>query len=471
MEKTIKILMLEDSPTDAEMIQHLLTKSNLDCTFCLTSDKESFKNELKEFSPDIILSDNSLPRFNATEALTIVKLMKIDVPFIIVTGTMSEEFAASTIKLGTDDYIIKDRMARLPAAIEATLRQHLSDKEKKAALQKVVESEKHYRTFVERVSDGFISLDIEMNITYINSVAEIMLSKPRGFLLNKNLVEEFPSGAGGHLMEMSKTALKSGVNIHREYYSEVLSKWVFTSVYPSDTGISVFFRDITEKKKLESDLKEQQEKEHIRLTANTLDAQEKERNVIGIELHDNVNQILVGTSMFLSILKDKPEKIGEIVPWCIEKINSAIEENRRIAHELVTPDMNTESLLQRISGLCLSMLQANGMKFKINEDIYNESLLNNNQKLMIYRIAQEQCTNIIKYSKAKNVQILLSTMKDNKFNMRIADDGQGMAKDKVNKDGIGLRNIAGRVSILNGSMKIDSQPGAGYILEIEIPLD
>ena len=129
MSLPLKILLLEDNRADAEMIQRVLTKANMSCRFHLSMDKNDFLKALDAFSPSIILSDHSLPQFNSSDALLTARSKFPGIPFIMVTGTASEEFAAHIIKLGADDYILKDRMARLPAAINAALQQRKALKE------------------------------------------------------------------------------------------------------------------------------------------------------------------------------------------------------------------------------------------------------------------------------------------------------------------------------------------------------
>ena len=191
---TIKILLLEDSSSDAELIKHVIKKSSLNCEFGLAFDKDSYIQLLAEYSPDIILSDNALPQYSSTEALQHLQQTTHNIPFIIVSGSMPEEFAAQMIKMGADDYIQKDRLTRLPSAIEAAIRGRQSEKEKAEALCKLVESEEQYRSLVERISDGFISLDTDMRITYINAVAENYFNKPSGYLKGKLLFDELTIG-------------------------------------------------------------------------------------------------------------------------------------------------------------------------------------------------------------------------------------------------------------------------------------
>ena len=129
MIEPLKILMLEDSATDTEIVQRLLKKEKLNFESKLAMSKEAFLQALDQFQPDVILADNSLPQFNATEALEITRQHFNHIPFIMVTGTVSEEFAAAIIKSGADDYILKDRLQRLPAAILAAINKRKAEKE------------------------------------------------------------------------------------------------------------------------------------------------------------------------------------------------------------------------------------------------------------------------------------------------------------------------------------------------------
>src|SRR3569832_1405500 len=151
MGQPLEILLLEDSTTDAEIVLRVLKKSGLDFNWRLVSDKNSFVQALETFVPDVILADNSLPQFSAINALKIIHDRSLHVAFILVTGTVSEEFAAQVIKLGADDYVLKDRMSRLPAAVDAAFRQKKAEKEKQEAQQKLIQSEERYRALVERI--------------------------------------------------------------------------------------------------------------------------------------------------------------------------------------------------------------------------------------------------------------------------------------------------------------------------------
>ena len=120
---------MEDNPEDAVLMKATLKKAGLHFNIQEVSSRKDFINALDSFVPEIILSDHQLPQFSSIEALQITRKKLTHTAFILVTGTLAEEFAASIIKEGADDYILKDRMERLPAAIEAALNKRRAGKE------------------------------------------------------------------------------------------------------------------------------------------------------------------------------------------------------------------------------------------------------------------------------------------------------------------------------------------------------
>jgi len=133
MDKVLKILMLEDLQDDVGLIERTLRKEGMNFSSRRVDSQEEFSECLTNFQPDVILSDHALPQFNSLEALKICRKQAVNVPFILVTGTVSEEFAVSCLKQGADDYVLKSNMVRLPSAILNALKQrHHEVKRKKA---------------------------------------------------------------------------------------------------------------------------------------------------------------------------------------------------------------------------------------------------------------------------------------------------------------------------------------------------
>ncbi|MEG9328454.1 PAS domain S-box protein [Salinimicrobium catena] len=121
METNLRILILEDCIDDVELIQHQLKKSDFSFSCRVVETREDYEKSLAEYKPDVILSDHSLPMFDSMLALQMFhsykKIFHPAAVFILVTGTVSEEFAVQIMRNGADDYILKDRLKRLPAAV------------------------------------------------------------------------------------------------------------------------------------------------------------------------------------------------------------------------------------------------------------------------------------------------------------------------------------------------------------------
>ena len=125
MERTIRILILEDSADDLNLVERELKRGGIDFVSSVVNGKDEYEKALIEFRPDVILSDHSLPQFNSVEAMEIWRNFQrkenILIPFILITGSVSEEFAVQSIKSGADDYILKDRLKRLPSSVRSAL--------------------------------------------------------------------------------------------------------------------------------------------------------------------------------------------------------------------------------------------------------------------------------------------------------------------------------------------------------------
>jgi signal transduction histidine kinase len=116
-DKKLKILMLEDNGDDAALIERVMRKANLTFVTKRVDTRAEFDDAIRTFIPDVILSDHGLPQFNSVEALKIASTSCKHAPFILVTGTVSEEFATTCLKMGANDYILKSNLSRLPNSI------------------------------------------------------------------------------------------------------------------------------------------------------------------------------------------------------------------------------------------------------------------------------------------------------------------------------------------------------------------
>jgi signal transduction histidine kinase len=142
----IRILLLEDIPSDGELVRHALRVAGISFVLERVETRSEFIAEITRFRPDLILSDFSLPSFNGMAALEIALQKCPDVPFIFVTGSLGEEVAIDTLKKGATDYVLKHRLTRLAPAIHRALREACERTQRKRAEEQLRESHKQLRS-------------------------------------------------------------------------------------------------------------------------------------------------------------------------------------------------------------------------------------------------------------------------------------------------------------------------------------
>ena len=244
----LKILHLEDTVADAKLVLRALKKGLIDFELLLVDNKQGFQDALADYLPDIILSDHSLPSFNSYEALSIFQQTKLDIPFILITATISEDFAVDIIKRGADDYILKDRLERLPSALMSVLEKFKLSRNYRANLEELSRASDEKIMILESIRDGFYALDNNWTVTYWNKEAERILGRSRADIIGKNIWEIYPEAVPTVTYDLYHLAKSTGKVQHFERFQERLGVWLEVSVYPSPNGLSIYLKDFTERK-------------------------------------------------------------------------------------------------------------------------------------------------------------------------------------------------------------------------------
>ena len=230
--------------------------------------------------------------------------------------------------------------------------------------------------------------------------------------------------------------------------------------------------DISERKEaeealrlMEAEILNQKVQDQKTITRAILKAEEAERNYIGRELHDNINQILASTKLYLSMAAKQNPAVNNLIKYPIELIDSTISEIRLLSSKNVTPakNINLKELIQLlVENLNVNTRIKTIFDYKITNEIDDDDL-----KINIYRIVQEQVNNTLKHAAALHANISIETV-DNMIRIVLADDGKGFDVNK-RKEGIGITNMTNRVESFNGNICIESAPGKGCKINIEIP--
>ncbi|MFM2337360.1 MAG: hypothetical protein RL115_553, partial [Bacteroidota bacterium] len=213
-----------------------------------------------------------------------------------------------------------------------------------------------------------------------------------------------------------------------------------------------------------------QKLEEMHINKAIIDTQELERQQMGMELHDNVNQILSASLIYLNTLdhiKDGKEDFGEVLGTGKQLVTEAIGEIRRLSHQLAPASFDNISIQDVVSSLLRTVKAADRFETILSFE-GNTTLIKGEIRTNLYRIMQEQINNILKYANATKLEICLEVMAD-AVKLKIADNGKGFDPGKV-KGGIGLENIKRRVRLYNGKFQLRAAPGNGCEIMALLPL-
>lgn len=330
MTSPLKVLMLEDQLPKAEHLQQLLRNKRPNWQLSLVANRETFLQALEQFKPDVIVADHTMESFSALEALELSKNRKEQTAFIMITDALSED-VHELINHGANDFVLRDTPARLPAAIESALRHSNAEKERLAAIEKLNLNEENYRKLVQRISDGFMAVDVNWRFTYLNKKAEELFGKSADYLVGKNLWAEYPQQIYRNFYRAFHRAMTTQEIGHIADFSTLFNRWIEATIYPSLSGLSIFFRDISEERKKEEKIKESEEKYRtlFELALDGIFLADYNGNILDVNsslcaIFGQPRDKIVGTNLFAGFLRDEAARLekphpGEEVPRLIEK--------------------------------------------------------------------------------------------------------------------------------------------------------
>ncbi len=486
VEKGLRILLLEDVPEDAELILRELRDGGVAHFSKCVSAKAEFCTALSEFKPDLVLSDHNLPGFTGTEALSILRELYPDLPFILVTGALGEEVAVDTIKRGATDYILKHRLFQLVPAVLRAVReagqrsqrrqaeellkiQHQQLKTQSEELQRVQRqleaSYKRFARLYETAPIGYTSLSEAAIIVEINSTAARMLGRTRAQLVGTAFTQYVSGPDLTRFTEHLQECVKSH-GLARTELALVLESGGAMGVElctvraqepePQAMLFQTTITDITERKQLEREVFES--------TAN-------ERRRIGHELHDGLGQYLAGIAFRAKALEQT--LAAEALPQALEAkelaalVSNAIRQTRSLARGLDPIEVETIGLLAALQNLTTETEKFFDITclFRCTEAALP---VDPQTSLALYRIVQEAIHNAITHGEARRIEINLA-IDNGRLCLRIQDDGIGFQVASLKQAGMGLRVMHYRARSIGATFNIRSQPEQGTQIECLLP--
>jgi len=261
----IRILIVEDMPADAELIEHELRRGGIAFDAKRVENKRAFMKELRENTPDLIISDFNLPQFNALDALHALKAHGAEIPFVLVTGAQSEEVAVECIKEGADDYILKSSLKRLPSAVLSALDKARAQRDREAAVNSMRASEEQFRALIENSSDLVTIITPDGVIRYASPSTERVLGFTSDQLIHQSLFmfvhESDRDSFRDKLHKLCGANTQETFNFRLRHRDE---SWrVFESIgknlihNPGVEGVVITSRDATDRLRAEEQIREQ----------------------------------------------------------------------------------------------------------------------------------------------------------------------------------------------------------------------
>ncbi len=470
----ITILVVEDNPGDYVILKEHLQRMSLPVKKIIHAvNMEAVSSLITNINFDIVLLDLSLPDSIGIDSVITMDRLLPKTPIVCLSGFSAEDSAVESISLGAQDYLVKGYFDEklLAKTIQYSI-------ERKRILENLHLSNERFKLINKATLDTTWDLNFENNIgQWGEGIISTFGYSEENLLFNFEIWKKWihPDDNERVIKNLDyhlKNQLKNWQDEYRFRAADGSYKDVFSRGYllfdHSGKATRMFgsTTDITERKKLEKKLADQQLNQQKLITETTILAQEKERNEIGKELHDNINQILATVKLYHGMMrtdKNNPELLAK----ASEYVNEAIEEIRKLSKSLVSPSLGNITLKQSLTDLVDEINKTHALKVKLNYKVEDGKIIGSKKELMIYRVVQEQINNILKHSQAENATIDLNSKGSNLL-LTIGDDGIGFDSGKQAK-GIGLQNIRSRTEFYSGKLEIISAPGKGCKFKITIP--
>lgn len=466
-------LIVEDNPGDMFLLEETLRMTKLPFENILKARTAADAVKVLNEQPvSVILLDLSLPDSSGFNSYESVNAYAGAIPIIVLTGLTDTELALETMASGAQDYLIKGEFDErlLAKSIQYSI-------ERNRIRESLRESNESYRNLFYNNPMPIFIWDVHtFEILEVNDITVQEYGYTREELLNLKITDLRPEADHERTRNFVKEFLganvvrKSAIWHQHKKNGEMMVLDISSHKidYKGRAAILAIHNNITEKVRLEEKLEEERLLKQKEITEATIQVQEKERNEISTELHDNVNQQLTVAMMYIASVQQKLPESSDMLKQSSGFILNAIEEIRKLSQSLVTPLIKHFGLSKAIEGLMDDISAVNTFQIELNADAFYEEDIKYDFKLNMFRIVQEQMNNIIKHAKAKHVNIELKRSKE-EILFKVTDDGVGFNISQQRK-GIGIYNIMSRADLYNGVVDIQTAPGKGCAINITFPL-
>lgn len=482
---SLNILIIEDSEDDALLLVGCFKRAGYLLEFQRVENASAMRQAMSTGRWDAILSDHSMPGFNALAALELMQELHLDLPFIIVSGVIDEETAIAAMRAGAHDYLSKDRLDRLVPAVEREIREAINRAERRAALAAVQENEARFRALVSNIPGMVFQLlrtrDGRQHFLYVSEGASTLLglapheltTAPQLFFEAIHAADRKSFDAALSLSAVDLTQVNWDGRIRGADGAEM---WINLRSAPrriasSEIQWEGIVSNITQSKLAENELRESRA-QLAELSSHMEAAKEEERERIARDIHDELGGTLVAikieTSLLSSKLPSDPLQLRKRVRGVEGLIDEAISTAGRVARELRPGILKDFGLAAAIECQADDFSQRVGLNCDTT-GIAHEIDPDEKTSLALFRIFQEALTNVAKHAHATWVGIRLCREGENLM-LEIADNGRGISADDMNKPkSFGLRGIRERMRGLGGTLELAKNSVLGTRVILRAP--
>ena len=497
MSRPLRILIVEDSEDDTQLLLHQLRRGGYDPMHERVDSAATMEQALARQQWDMVIADYGIPNFNSMAALALLKERGHDLPFIIVSGTITEETAVATMKAGAHDYLLKGNLKRLIPAIERELREAKSRRERRRAEEALRESEKRLQAILDNSPAIIFLKNTEGRYLYVNPQFARLTPLTREQILGKTDAEIFLPEQAAAFRANDLKVLQAGVALEFEEvadqqdgpHTSIVSKFPLRNAEGKVYAICAIATDITERKSLEAQLRQSQKMEAIGQLAGGI-------------AHDFNNLLTVINGYSELVLLSLPVEH----PHCatFEQIRQAGEKASRLIRQLMAfsrqqvlqPKVldlnavvaNIDTMLQRVIGEdidLLTILSPGLASVKADPGQIEQVLMNlvlnardampNGGRLTIETADVVLDTDYARTHVAVNPgRYVMLAVSDNGCGMDAETQARIFEPFFTTKDlgkgtGLGLSTVYGIVKQSGGNIGVYSEPGRGTTFRIYLP--
>lgn len=498
--KPLRLLLIEDSKDDALILIRTLKKDGFELDYLMTWKEKEMREALEEREWDIIISDYSMPGFNGLAALEVFNEYKLEIPFIIVSGTVGEDVAVETMKLGAHDYLMKGNYQRLTEAIKRELREAETRRKSKSIIIALKNSEEKYRTIFENMQDVYFETTIDGKILEITPSIIKITQHSRDELINNqiNKLYAYPDQRDEFVKQIMEDS-----NVV-DYEIPLLNKEGdirFCSITANKTQIDdnklIKFcgtiRDITDRKLAEKEMIIAKEKaiESDNLKSSFLATMSHEirtplNAIIGFSTLIKESKSLEKTSNFANVINNSGHHLLSLIEDIFDI--SLIESEKFIIHEIET---SLPEIIKDVNQMIRSERDKMNKKhikliFKPDLNFYDTPINLDQQRFK--QILINLLKNSLKFTNSGTIEYGYSKKENNKLLFYVKDTGIGIPKEKQSiiferfrqvddshtrefgGTGLGLAISKKLVDLFGGEIWLESTEGEGTVFYFTIPI-